>query len=115
NEGGAVVERRSYDPFGQRRDPVWGQPVPASFPSQTTEGFTGHESDEELGLVNMKGRMYDPKVGRLLTTDPIVAAPLPGQSWNSYAYVFTRPLTLVDPSGFDPALDGSTLTDLPGS
>ena len=24
---GAVVEHRSYDPFGQRRNPVWGQPL----------------------------------------------------------------------------------------
>ena len=38
DESGAVVERRSYDPFGQRRNPVWGQPPPASFSSLTTRG-----------------------------------------------------------------------------
>ena len=27
DEGGAVVERRSYDPFGQRRNPVWAMGV----------------------------------------------------------------------------------------
>ncbi|MGK3964545.1 hypothetical protein WMF38_10255 [Sorangium sp. So ce118] len=27
-EDGEVIERRSYDPFGQRRNPVWGQPAP---------------------------------------------------------------------------------------
>jgi len=57
NASGAVVERRSYDPFGQRRNPAWGQPTPASFPASTTMGFTGQESDDELGLVNFKGRM----------------------------------------------------------
>src|SRR5262249_44139907 len=98
----AVVERRSYDPFGQRRNPVWGQPPPGSFSSLTTQGFTGHESDNELGLVNMKGRIFDPKVGRFLTTDPIVAAPFSGQGWNPYSYVLNRPLAYVDPSGFDP-------------
>ena len=76
------MESRSYDPFGQRRNPVWGAPPPMSFTSKTTQGFTGHESDDEVGLVNMKGRIFDPKVGRFLTTDPIVSAPLSGQSWN---------------------------------
>ncbi|KYF61036.1 type IV secretion protein Rhs [Sorangium cellulosum] len=99
-EDGDVVERRSYDPFGQRRNPAWGQPAPASFSSETTRGFTGHEGDDELGLVNMRGRIYDPRVGRFLTTDPIVQAPLSGQSWNPYSYVRNSPLSYVDPSGF---------------
>ena len=46
--------------------------------------------------------MYDPKVGRFLTTDPIVSRPLSGQSWNPYSYVVNNPLNYVDPSGFDP-------------
>ena len=98
---GAVLEHRSYDPFGQRRNPVWGQATPASFPASTTVGFTGQESDDELGLVNFKGRIYDPMVGRFLTTDPIVSRPLSGQSWNPYSYVINNPLNYVDPSGFD--------------
>ncbi|WP_437784541.1 RHS repeat-associated core domain-containing protein [Sorangium sp. So ce1097] len=102
DEDGDVIERRSYDPFGQRRNPVWGERPPASFPSETTQGFTGHESDDELGLVNMKGRMYDPRIGRFLTTDPILSLPFFGQSWNPYSYVLNSPLTLVDPSGFEP-------------
>jgi RHS repeat-associated protein len=102
NNTGVVVEKRSYDPFGQRRNATWGQPPPASFPSLTTVGFTGHESDDDLGLVNMKGRVFDPKVGRFLTTDSIVADPLDGQSYNPYSYVFNNPLSLVDPSGFEP-------------
>ncbi|HTN84837.1 MAG TPA: hypothetical protein VL242_14150, partial [Sorangium sp.] len=64
DEDGDVIERRSYDPFGQRRNPVWGERAPASFSSETTMGFTGHESDDELGLVNLKGRIYDPRIGR---------------------------------------------------
>ncbi|HTN85272.1 MAG TPA: RHS repeat-associated core domain-containing protein, partial [Sorangium sp.] len=101
DEDGDVIERRSYDPFGQRRNPVWGEPVPASFSSETTQGFTGHESDDELGLVNMKGRIYDPRIGRFLTTDPIVSIPSFGQSWNPYSYVLNSPLNFVDPSGFE--------------
>ncbi|WP_437962692.1 RHS repeat-associated core domain-containing protein (plasmid) [Sorangium sp. So ce119] len=102
DEDGDVVERRSYDAFGQRRNPAWGEPAPASFTSKTTQGFTGHESDDELGLVNMKGRMYDPRIGRFLTTDPIVSFMFFGQSWNPYSYVLNSPLSFVDPSGFEP-------------
>jgi hypothetical protein len=45
--------------------------------------------------------MYDAKIGRFLTTDPIVSRPLSGQSWNAYSYVLNNPLNYVDPSGFD--------------
>ncbi|WP_437485325.1 RHS repeat-associated core domain-containing protein [Sorangium sp. So ce1014] len=104
DEDGDVIERRSYDPFGQRRNPVWGERAPASFSSETTQGFTGHESDDELGLVNLKGRIYDPRIGRFLTTDPIISLPFFGQSWNPYSYVLNSPLNFVDPSGFQGAL-----------
>ena len=104
NEKGDVVEKRSYDPYGQRRNPVWGQPPPASFSSKTKLGFTGHESDDDVGLVNMRGRVFDPKVGRFITTDPIVADLYFGQAFNPYSYVLGNPLTLVDPSGFQPAM-----------
>jgi hypothetical protein len=56
-QAGSVEERRSYDAFGQRRNPVWGDPPPAVFASKTSFGFTGHESDADLGLVNMRGRL----------------------------------------------------------
>jgi RHS repeat-associated protein len=97
--GSKSVEKRSYDAFGARRNPQWGA-APVAFSSLTTRGFTGHEDDEELGLINMKGRLYDPKVGRFLTTDPLVSHPGFGQSWNPYSYVFNNPLAFTDPSGF---------------
>ncbi|MBK8255998.1 MAG: hypothetical protein IPK82_25440 [Polyangiaceae bacterium] len=98
---GKVTERRSYDAFGQRRNPEWGAPIPASFPDSTSLGFTGHEDDGGIGLVNMKGRMFDPKLGRFLSTDPIVQDWTFSQAWNPYSYVFNNPLTYTDPSGFD--------------
>ncbi len=88
-----VQEQRSYDPFGQRQNTVGTRTVP--------QDYTGHESDDELGLVDMKGRMYDPIVGRFLRADPVVRDPFNGQSWNPYSYVRNNPLTLVDPTGFD--------------
>jgi RHS repeat-associated protein len=106
--GSKPDEKRSYDAFGARRNPHWGA-QPVLFSSATTQGFTGHEDDEDLGLVNMKGRLYDPKVGRFLTADPIVSHPHFGQSWNPYSYVLNNPLSYVDPSGFEPDLLTSEL------
>src|SRR5262245_19347195 len=41
--------------------------------------------------------------GRFLTTDPIVSDLYYGQAFNPYSYVTGNPLTLMDPSGFQPA------------
>ncbi|MBK9266189.1 MAG: hypothetical protein IPM54_41175 [Polyangiaceae bacterium] len=98
-ENGTVDERRSHDAFGARRNPIWGGPSIA-FTSRTTRGYTGHEEDAEFGLVNMKGRIFDPRVGRFMTTDPVIADIWNGQSLNRYAYVLNNPLAFVDPTGF---------------
>jgi hypothetical protein len=50
----------------------------------------------------MKGRMFDPRIGRFTTTDPVIADIWDGQSLNRYAYVRNNPLALVDPTGFVP-------------
>jgi len=50
---------------------------------------------------NMRGRMYDPLIGRFITPDPIVQSPGNSQSWNRYSYVMNSPLNFVDPSGFE--------------
>ncbi|MBK9261265.1 MAG: RHS repeat-associated core domain-containing protein [Polyangiaceae bacterium] len=98
-ENGTIDERRSYDAFGARRNPEWGGSAIA-FTSKTKKGFTGHEEADEYGLVNMKGRVYDPRIGRFTTTDPIIANVYNGQSLGAYAYVRNNPLAFVDPSGF---------------
>ncbi|MBK9260194.1 MAG: RHS repeat-associated core domain-containing protein [Polyangiaceae bacterium] len=100
-EDGTIAERRSHDAYGQRRNPEWGKPF-GSFTSRTTRGFTGHEEDEDLGLVNMKGRIMDPRLGRFTTTDPVIADIWNGQTLNRYSYVNGNPLAFIDPTGFSP-------------
>ncbi|MEO7594938.1 MAG: RHS repeat-associated core domain-containing protein, partial [Byssovorax sp.] len=97
---GVVADKRSYDAFGAKRGPDWTKTTPPSM-SSTTLGYTGHEDDEGLGLVNMKGRIYDPRLARFLTTDPLVSYPTFSQSWNPYSYVMNSPLKYTDPTGFD--------------
>ena len=51
--------------------------MPRTIPSDDSrrdgprQGYTGHEHDDEFGLINMKGRIYDPEARRFLTPDPI--------------------------------------------
>lgn len=100
-EDGSIAERRSYDAYGARRNPEWGGPGGVTS-SKITKGFTGHEEDDELGLVNMRGRIFDPRLARFTTTDPVIANIWNGQTLNRYGYVNGNPLTFVDPTGFVP-------------
>jgi RHS repeat-associated protein len=99
---GSVAEHDYFDSWGQRSNPD-GSPLakPTLFQSLVSGGFTGQERDDNLALVNMQGRLYDPALGRFLSADPIVGSPTFSQSWNAYSYVLNSPLNFTDPSGFD--------------
>ena len=52
----SVKERRSYDAFGLTRNPSWlSDSYDGVEAASVTEGFTGHDDDAELGLINMGG------------------------------------------------------------
>ena len=96
--------RYSYDAWGQRRDPNdWsGKPTATAdggSDDATPRGFTGHEMLDDLGLVHMNGRIYDPLLGRFLSADTIVDGAADLQGYNRYSYVQSRPPTMVDQSG----------------
>jgi RHS repeat-associated protein len=101
--GQVVGERRKYDPFGAPTDIT----LPKAFPGgslMSTDvhiGFTGHEEDSETGLINMRGRIYNPRVGHFLTPDPFISNPFSPVAFNPYAYVLNNPLNHTDPSGFE--------------
>jgi RHS repeat-associated protein len=75
----------------------------------TRSGFTGHQHDNDLGLVDMGGRIYDPLAGRFMSPDPIMQAPYWSQGQNRYSYVFNDPINFTDPSGFEAAAGGAGL------
>jgi RHS repeat-associated protein len=93
-----------YDPFGQRTDQT-GKPLGNGRRDGPRQGYTGHEHDDEYGLINMKGRIYDPTARRFLTPDPI-QGPVSSQSLNRYSYVQNNPATLTDPTGYLPPTPG---------
>src|SRR6266581_6753112 len=97
DEAGNVVLKLSYDAHGKRRNPNWTDPT-GPIAALTTRGFTGHEMDDESGLINMNAREYDPVIGRFLSADAIVEAGF-GQGLNRYSYARNNPLSYTDPTG----------------
>jgi RHS repeat-associated protein len=98
--GGQTLGRVRWDPFGMQVQPN-NPTLPASgLPGSIRLGFTGHEHDQELGLVNMGGRIYEPGTGHFLTPDPLVGQPFDATAFNGYSYVLNNPTTLIDPTGF---------------
>lgn len=98
---GAVLERDSFDAWGFRRTTDWQAQRPIGSTSIVSRGFTDHEELDSLGLVNMNGRIYDPGIGRFVSADPFVQAPMVTQNFNRYSYVLNNPLSFTDPSGFN--------------
>ncbi|WP_250655568.1 RHS repeat-associated core domain-containing protein [Alkalimarinus coralli] len=94
----SVIERSFFAPFGERvEDARAGTTLE---PVTDDRGFTDHEHMDEVGLIHMNGRVYDPVIGRFLSADPYVQAPYSSQSYNRYSYVWNNPLSAVDPSGY---------------
>ena len=54
---------------------------------------------DDLGLVHMNGRIYDPLLGRMLSADTFVQDAGDLQAYNRYSYVRNNPTSLNDPSG----------------
>ncbi|MBN1402847.1 MAG: RHS repeat-associated core domain-containing protein [Opitutales bacterium] len=55
---------------------------------------------DDLGLIHMNGRIYDPLTGRFLSADQVIQSPLNLQSYNRYSYCMNNPTGYVDPSGY---------------
>ena len=102
---GSVLVRLSYDEHGERRNELgWSGAVPpadkASVTAHTRRGFTEHDMLDNLNLVHMNGRVYDPEIGRFISADPFIDGVGNTQGWNRYSYVANNPLSMVDPSGY---------------
>jgi RHS repeat-associated protein len=100
DEAGAVAEELSYDPHGKRRNPDWSDALAQLQSFETKRSFTGHLYLDDVGLIHMGGRYYDPELGRFLSADPFIQEPANAQSLNRYSYVLNNPLSYTDPSGF---------------
>ena len=96
-----VDGKLEYDAWGKRRSAVDNASVDDGIDGRIdNRGFTGHEMLDQLDLVHMNGRVYDPLLAKFMSADPLVSEPMNGQSYNRYSYVFNNPTNLTDPTGF---------------
>jgi RHS repeat-associated protein len=79
-----------YYPFGEQ------------LPSRTNGNdlyryaFQGQELDKETGMEAFPARLYDGRIGRWLTFDPL-AEKFP--SWSPYNFCMNNPMNMIDPDG----------------
>ncbi len=103
---GVLTQSMSFDAFGLRRQTDWtvltGTALVTFNNDNSTRGFTGHEQLDEVGLIHMNGRVYDPMLGGFVSADPFVPSTTSTQAYNRYSYVYNNPLSYTDPSGYTP-------------
>ena len=91
DEDGVKVFDASYD--------AWGRQTVTLNTINLRRGYCGHEMLPEYGLIDMRGRVYDPTVGRFLSCDNYVQEPDNSQNFNRYSYCLNNPLRYTDPTG----------------
>ncbi len=92
------------DGFGNTRQSIlfdaWGNERDRIGVSTNKFTFTGHELDEETGLVYAKARFYDPDIGRFLSQDSYMGRVGSPPSLHRYQYSLNNPLRFFDLTGF---------------
>jgi RHS repeat-associated protein len=88
-----VALSESYAPYGQVLA-VQGE-------GQSSYGFDGEWTDNSVGLVNLRARMYDADLGRFTSQDTWEGDENSPVSLNRWNYAEGNPVNLVDPSGHD--------------
>lgn len=114
------AEPLAFTEWGQRRSPgTWSITTDwSSIPNDamtTTQGYTGHEMVDAVGIIHMNGRIYDPKLARMLQADPFVPHANNPQSYNRYTYVSNNPINRIDPSGYSDCPENSPGTGVCGT
>jgi RHS repeat-associated protein len=88
---GAVTARYANNPYDKRRSldgsadaanaskADWSAVVNAG----KDQGLTGHEHLDDIGIVHMSGRLFDPRLGRFMQADPVYSDPLDLQAYDT--------------------------------
>jgi RHS repeat-associated protein len=102
DEDGNFLQDVSYSPFGA----ATSTGIYEGDPRFTALQWNGGDSLDQLGVLQVGARIYDPQIGRFLSRDPL-AIPRSATTSNPYAFAWNDPINLGDPTGLDVDLFGS--------
>lgn len=102
NTNGTIAEEYSYDAWGRRRNPANWTFTAVPVPSLVKFGYSLHDHYDEVGLIDMKGRLYDPLLAQMISADKYVGSDQRADGYNRYNYVFNNPLKFKDITGNHP-------------
>lgn len=72
---------------------------------KTDRGFTLHEHLDEIGVIHMNARVYDPLIGRFMSADSIIPNPFDMKAFNRYSYGYNNPLAGINTSHYAARLE----------
>jgi RHS repeat-associated protein len=93
DNSGQLKSETVYDAFGNIAS--------RSGQSANKFGYTGHQMDQETGLIYFQARYYDPQTGRFITQDPYEGDWNTPLSLHHYLYAYGNPTTYIDLHGYE--------------
>jgi len=99
NDSAATLQNIAYDVFGRPRkpngtaDPTWGAAA------ITPRGYINQEMLQDVQLIDLNARYYDPALAHFLSPDPVISDASDSQALNAYAYSQNNPASKTDPTG----------------
>ncbi len=89
---GNITLAKSYEPYGGV--------LTSTGAASSMYGFTGEQLDNQTGLLYLRARYMQPRLGIFLAHDPWGGDMMRPGSMNGYSYVEGDPINRVDPTGF---------------
>lgn len=96
---GTIVEKRLFDAWGNIAKVQNGSGTNLTGLTLLERGYTGHEHLQSVNIINMNGRLYDPKIHRFIQPDNNIQDAANVQNYNRYSYVLNNPLKYTDQTG----------------
>ena len=91
DESGTVVNSYAYSPWGEIRTQTESVTNPIK--------YAGEYYDDELDMLYLRARYYDPQIGRFISLDAEKGSIQNPMDMNRYVYCRNNPIKYVDPTG----------------